>query len=114
MKGDQAYLRHILDSIARIESYTAAGYELFMSTTHWQDAVIRQLEIIGEASKRLSSGLRESHPEVPWRRICGLRDVLIHDYMGVDLEVVWGIVQQRIPELKVAVLKLLEADLGSV
>lgn len=108
MKGDRAYLQHILDSIARIEAYTAVGREVFMSTTHWQDAVIRQLEIIGEASKRLSSELRDSHPEVPWRRISGLRDVLIHDYMGVDLEVVWGIVEHRIPELKATVVKLLE------
>jgi uncharacterized protein with HEPN domain len=112
VKGDRAYLQHILDSVARIESYTAVGREVFMSTPHWQDAVIRQLEIIGEASKRLSLQLRESHPEVPWRRICGLRDVLIHDYMGVDLDVVWEIVQQRIPELKAAVVKLLEVGWG--
>lgn len=71
-----------------------------MVQSHWQDAVIRQLEIVGEATKRLSEGLRESYPDVPWRRIAGLRDVLIHDYMGVDLEAVWQVTQKNIPLLK--------------
>jgi len=87
MKDDSVYLRHILDAIVRIESYIAVGREAFMSTPHWQDAVIRQLEIIGEATKRTSEALRSHHPEVPWRRIAGLRDVLIHDYMGVSRRV---------------------------
>jgi uncharacterized protein with HEPN domain len=89
MKGDQLYLRHILDGIVRIESYISVGRDVFMATTHWQDAVIRQLEIIGEATKRLSQELCSRHHEILWRRIAGLRDVLIHDYMGVDLTAVW-------------------------
>jgi uncharacterized protein with HEPN domain len=88
MKGDQVYLRHILDAIGKIESYVAVGHNEFISKSHWHDAVIRQLEIVGEATKRLSRDLRSQHPEVPWRRIAGMRDVLIHDYMGVDLEAV--------------------------
>lgn len=77
MKGDRAYLQHVRDAIAKIESYATAGKEEFLARSHWQDAIIRQLEIIGEASKRLSPALREAAPEIPWRRICGLRDVLI-------------------------------------
>src|SRR5882724_13030844 len=100
MKGDQLYLRHILDAMARIESYISVGRDVFMATMHWQDAVIRQLEIIGEATKRLSQDIRSHQYEIPWRRIAGLRDVLIHDYMGVDLTAVWEITQQDLPVLK--------------
>lgn len=77
------------DAMQKIESYVSVGRDAFLSTLHWQDAVIRQLEIIGEAVKNVSEPLREAHPEIPWRRISGLRDVLIHQYMGVDLPAVW-------------------------
>lgn len=100
MKGDQVYLKHILDAIELIESYVSVGHDVFMSTSHWQDATIRQLEIIGEATKRLSQDLRNQYSQVPWRRIAGLRDILIHNYMGVDLVTVWGITQKDIPFLK--------------
>ncbi|MCK6554536.1 DUF86 domain-containing protein [Candidatus Binatia bacterium] len=99
MTGDAVYLRHILEAISLIERYVAVGRDVFMTTSHWQDAVIRQLEIIGEATKQLSQGLRSQHPEVPWRRIAGLRDVLIHGYMGVDLDRVWGVTQRDLPGL---------------
>jgi uncharacterized protein with HEPN domain len=108
MKGDQLYLRHILDAMARIESYIAVGRDVLMATTHWQDAVIRQLEIIGEATKRLSQELRSQHHESPWRRTAGLRDVLIHDYMGVDLPAVWEITQRDLPVLKRGIWIILE------
>ncbi|HEX9991147.1 MAG TPA: DUF86 domain-containing protein [Chloroflexia bacterium] len=100
MIGDQLYLRHILDAIKKIESYVSIGKPVFMETSHWQDAVIRQLEIIGEATKHISDDLRSQHSEIPWRRIAGLRDVLIHNYMGVDLAAVWEITQKDIPQLK--------------
>lgn len=100
MKDDRVYLRHILDAIEKIESYVSVGHEEFMTASHWQDAVIRQLEIIGEAAKKLSPTFRSQYPEVPWRRISGLRDVLIHDYMGVDLAAVWQITKTDIPTLK--------------
>ena len=73
MTDDLVYLKHILDAIEKIESYVLVGCEVFMSTSHWQDAVIRQLEIIGEATKRLSQNIRSQYHEVPWRRIAGLR-----------------------------------------
>ena len=79
MKGGQLYLRHILEAIERIESYIVVGRDVLITSPHWQEAVIRQLEIIGEATKRLSQDPRSEHHEIPWRRIAGLRDVLIHD-----------------------------------
>ena len=88
MKGDRLYLTHILDAIEKIETYISVGHGVFVSTSHWQDAVIRQLEIIGEATKRLSKQLCSQHPQVPWRRIAGLRDMLIHDYMDGGKQ--WG------------------------
>ena len=69
MKTDHAYLSHIMDSIAKIESYATVGKEEFMSLSHWQDAIIRNLEIIGEATKRLSKPLKEQYPDIPWRSI---------------------------------------------
>ena len=75
MKGDQLYLKHIPEAIEKIESYIWVGRDVFMTTTHWQDAVIRQLEIIGEATKRLSQDLRSQHHEIPWRRTAEPHDI---------------------------------------
>jgi len=77
VKSDSVYLLHILDAISKIETYVSVGRERFMTESQWHDAVIRQLEIIGEAAKKLSPELRSAYPETPWRRIGGMRDVLI-------------------------------------
>ena len=106
-KSDRTYLLHIRDAINKIEEYASVGKEEFFAKSHWQDAIVRQLEIVGEASKRLSDELRSANPAVPWRRVCGLRDVLIHHYMGVDLDAVWSIVESGIPALKETVSRLL-------
>lgn len=100
MTRDRLYLNSILDSINRIERYTNVDRDQFMNTPMMQDAVIRNLEIIGEAVKNLSSELRAKNPQVPWRDIAGLRDVLIHDYLNVDLNEIWALLDQDLPELK--------------
>ena len=100
MIDDTTYMLSIVDAIQQIESYTQEGKGAFLSNRMAQDAVLRNLEIIGEATKHLSEGIREAYSHVPWRRIAGLRDVLIHDYLGVDLEEVWGVIEKHLPELK--------------
>ena len=100
MKDASAYLKHISEAIAKIEKYTKDGRKHFMEDTMIQDSVIRNLEIIGEATKNLPADLRKSSPKVPWRSITGMRNVLIHEYFGVDLDIVWKVVVQRLPVLK--------------
>jgi len=90
-----------------VDAYIAVGREVFIASSHWQDAVIRQLEIIGEATKRLSKQFCSRHSDVPWRRIAGLRDVLIHDYMGVDINAVWEITQKNLPPLRLQIESIL-------
>ncbi len=99
MKDAIVYLRHIRDAIARIEKYTAKGREVFFEDTMVQDAVIRNLEVIGEAVRSLPLELKRRYPEIPWRSITALRNVLIHEYFGVDLDIVWRVVQRRLPAL---------------
>jgi len=101
MKDDAVFLKHILDSINQIEEYIdAMGFEDFVSRKLVQDGVVRQLEIIGEATKHLSPELREKYPITPWEDIAGMRDKLIHHYFGVDLEVVWDRLKKTCQFLK--------------
>lgn len=100
MKNDKVYLVHILECIERIRQYTDEGRKYFLSSIITQDAVIRNLEIIGEASKKISAEYKKQNPDIPWKQMAGLRDVLIHDYMGVDINIVWNVVARDIPRLE--------------
>jgi uncharacterized protein with HEPN domain len=108
VKDPAVFLRHIQDAIARIEAYTATGHRAFLADTMVQDAVIRNLEVIGEAVRNLPLELRRQHPTIPWRSITALRNVLIHEYFGVDIDIVWRVVERRLPALKHHVVLMLK------
>lgn len=103
MKDEKVFLQNILEAIEKIESYTTSGKEEFMKSTLIQDAVIRNLEIIGEATKNISQDIRDKNNKIPWKQMAGLRDVLIHDYMGISLKIVWNVVQNELPTLKIMI-----------
>jgi uncharacterized protein with HEPN domain len=102
--ADIVYLRHIMDAISRIGEYLQGiNEEEFVRNYLVQDGVIRQLEIIGEATKQISQGTREKHSNIPWKDMAGMRDKLIHDYFGVDVEQVWLTASNDIPTLKIEI-----------
>ena len=107
MKNDDLYLRHILDAIERILTYTTEGRDSFLLDLKTQDAVIRNLQIIGEAAKRVSAPTREAHATVPWRDIAGMRDRVVHDYFGISLDIVWDVVANHLPPLRKKMLEIL-------
>jgi uncharacterized protein with HEPN domain len=111
MNKDLVYIKHIIDSIEKIESYTyQLGKESFINSGLIQDAVIRNLEIIGEATKNISRDFKKEHEEIPWRNMAGLRDVLIHDYFGVDLGIVWNVVEKELTKVKVKLKELIQPN----
>lgn len=106
-KDPRVYLVHILECLDKVERFTSGGHERFVQDAMIQDAVLRNFEVIGEAAKRLDETYRSSHPEIPWRALAGLRDVLIHQYEGIDLAKVWLIVERDLPGLRKAISALL-------
>ena len=107
IKNDRVYLEHILEAIFKIENFTHKISRFdFDGNVMIQDAVIRNIEIIGEATKKISKSFRQSHQEIPWSEMAGMRDKLIHDYLDVEIEVVWKTIEVDIPLLKEKISKL--------
>jgi len=99
-RSDRELLSDILEAIQRISTYIAdSDYDTFAHDTRTQDAVIRNIEILGEATKKLSEEFRAAHKDVPWKSIAGTRDRLIHDYFGVNLDIVWQIAKLELPRV---------------
>ena len=110
MKKDASiFIKHILESIERIEEFTKEiSKEKFVNSVQIQDAVIRRIEIIGEATKNIPNKFRKEYSEVPWGEMAKTRDKLIHGYFGVDLDLTWDIVKKDLPDLKKKVKKILK------
>jgi uncharacterized protein with HEPN domain len=108
MKDDKVYLQHILECIEKIETFSKdiSSYE-FNQNILLQDAIIRNIEIIGEATKRVSAAFKEVHPEIPWKQMAGMRDKLVHDYLDIEPEIIWITINADIPLLKELISKLL-------
>ena len=106
----RVYLRDMLDAIERIRVYTAEGKEAFLADEKTQDAVIRQLSILGESARRVPPGFRSKHPELPWRNIVGMRNILIHEYSDTSIRRVWDTVRRSLPSLRKAIEALLKKE----
>ena len=107
-KDPKIFLKHILESVEAVEKYTKKiSKEKFAKDVEKQDAVIRRVEIIGEATRNISADFKVKHREIEWKEIIGMRDKLIHEYFGVSLNVVWNTIKKDIPKLKKQIQELL-------
>ncbi|CAD5281671.1 MULTISPECIES: DUF86 domain-containing protein [unclassified Imperialibacter] len=112
-KNTLVYLEHILDALAKVKSYTTDLNEgLFLENPLVQDAVIRNFEVIGEATKQIDLGIRAKYPDIEWKKIAGMRDKLIHDYIGVDLRAVWAVVENLVPDLEKKIEEIVKIEKG--
>ncbi len=100
MRDPRERLRDVLEAIERIDRYTSQGREKFDRDELVQSWVVRHLQIIGEALRSVPEEVRILAPEIPWRKIVGARHILVHDYFGIDLDVVWNVVERELPELR--------------
>lgn len=108
---DTTYLKHVLDSIRKIQDYMEGmDSEDFEKEPKTQSAVIREMEVIGEATKQITKETKEENPEIPWQQIAGMRDKLIHGYFQVDLNIVWRTYEEEIPRLKKKIQELLKEN----
>ncbi len=100
MKDDKLYLIYINECIERIEKYTSSGKKSFFDDIKTQDAVMRNLHTLSESIQRLSDDLKFRYPDMDWRSIEAFRNVIVHDYLGIDMQEIWDIVERDLPELK--------------
>jgi uncharacterized protein with HEPN domain len=107
MKDDAFYLHYILDCIKKVEEDTSCGYEIFMRSHLHQDAVLRNLHTITESTQRVSNNIKEKYTNIDWRSISAFRNVLVHDYLGIDIERIWQTVSTDIPDLKRSIEEIL-------
>jgi uncharacterized protein with HEPN domain len=99
-RRDKEYLGDVQEAVQRIISYTSGlSYEQFLKDARTQDAVIRNLQIIGEASKKLSIRLKQTFPKIPWKEMSGIRDKIVHDYFGINYDIVWNVSKNELPVL---------------
>ncbi len=110
MNDDRLYLIHMKECIQRIEKYSAGGKQQFMEQELIQDAIIRNLQVLTESSQRISSERKSIHTEVDWIALSGFRNILVHGYLGVDVEKVWNIIINDLPPLKYSIHIMLEED----
>lgn len=111
MRDDKAYIQDMVEAIARIEKYTKGiNKQNFLKRSMVSDAVVRNLEIMGEASKRMSSETKNKHLSIEWKKIIGLRDILTHAYFGIDLDIIWDIVINKLPQFKGDLEKIKKGD----
>jgi uncharacterized protein with HEPN domain len=106
-RSERLYLADIRDAIDRILTYTEEGRESFLADARTQDAVVRNIEIIGEATRGVSDVTRQAHPAIPWRDMADMRNKIIHDYFRIDLEVVWDVVTNDLRPLREQIDRLL-------
>ena len=112
-RSDPALLAHIQERIARIGEYTRGDRASFFESTLVEDAVVRNLQTLAESTRRLSESLKASEPEIPWQAISGFRNLLVHGYLGIDLEAVWSVVETDLPPLAEAVERMAARVEGS-
>jgi uncharacterized protein with HEPN domain len=100
MRDDRERLRDILEAVERIERHAAKGREAFERDELIQVWIVHHLQLVGEAARSVSADFRAAHPEIPWPQIAGMRNILVHNYFGIDAEIVWAAVERDLPALK--------------
>lgn len=109
MRNSRAFIEEIVESISKIERYTEGlNFEKFQNNEMVIDAILRNLEVIGEAARRIPDEVRNKHKDIPWKRMIGLRNIVIHEYFGVDLSIIWKIATENLPQTKSLISGLLK------
>lgn len=104
--ADRVYLTHMQECISRITEYVGDDEALFRSSRLVQDAVVRNLQTLAESSQRLTDSIKDTEPATPWRAISGFRNILVHDYLGIDVDVIWQVVSRELPPMQVALARM--------